>query len=447
MQVSKLTIMPNKKRGSGKRRPKNRRRNNPRGYVGAPVAGLSVPKPYLSLAAAGTAQGSNIFRASGCEMIAQVTSTQNYTVFRANSLNPGNSNLAPRLQSMAMMFEKYRFLRFSAEYHPGCPTTQSGSIGLMVDFDPTDASPPSLVHLAQNECASVGTVAFPLKIDSTFNSNDPWYYVTTMTANPSAVSQWEHQGRFFICTDQASSGDSGKFAGYVSISYEIEFLRLRPVAQIVAAGSVGPKSVTGGASLSSQVMDVIWTNVVGWYETNSSAPVFAIEDQSVNGDSVARLGAGVWDAAIDLVLGSGVSSSSSKTLKSVTEDDEKHLRLGWSDDDEKVEVQPPRVWTYWNPKYCKSSGHCDLETKSVAMPAAAGDVSVSLVAYDVVTAATSAITTMNISGGTTAQSVAISAPFTLNDPSLLYVQVTPTGVETRAVTSGHVGYINLTPQV
>lgn len=450
--------MPRSRKSKGKRGKQAAR--NPGGYQGAPVAGLSVPKPFLTLEAAGTANGSNRFRARGCEVIAQVASTSNFTVFRQSALNPGNPNLAPRLQAMALMFEKYRFLKFGIEYHPGCPTVQSGAVGIMVDFDPTDPAPSSLVTLAQNECAAVGTVAFPLRVSATFNSNDPWYYVTSMASpnNTNAVQQWEHQGRMFICTDQAASSSNALFAGYLSISYEIEFLRLRPVTQTVAAGNIASKAVTGGASIASQVMDIGWQSLIGWFETNGVGAPLAIEDNSVDGDSVARLGPGVWQAGLNLLLGSGVDSRTDKEIdpdsKSVvvphpvrtahcSVSSSKVKSTPVTEGFEFQELKPHREYRWWNPEYCKDVPDSQFDID--AIPQASGDFTVNLVSYDVTTAATSAISSTLVSAGTTSQSYTASIPFTLTDPSLVYVQVVPTGVETRTVSSGQVDYVNMNP--
>jgi hypothetical protein len=55
------------------------------------------------------------------------------------AINPGRQNVFPMLQSVALSFETYRFNRLSFEYIPRCSTASTGSFGMMIDFDASDA--------------------------------------------------------------------------------------------------------------------------------------------------------------------------------------------------------------------------------------------------------------------------------------------------------------------
>lgn len=58
-------------------------------------------------------------------------------------LNPGMGMTFPWLSGIAMQYESYRVNYFRAVYEPACPTTQQGNVLLAIDFDASDAAPPT----------------------------------------------------------------------------------------------------------------------------------------------------------------------------------------------------------------------------------------------------------------------------------------------------------------
>lgn len=77
------------------------------------------------------------------ELIGTLSSTSDQFVVSAYKLNPGDPLTFPWLHVQAQAWEQYRFHKLVFEYVTRSPTTTSGSVFLVPDYDPSDAPPPN----------------------------------------------------------------------------------------------------------------------------------------------------------------------------------------------------------------------------------------------------------------------------------------------------------------
>lgn len=393
--------------GRGRRRRNRQRaqglqRGNP-----LPVAVYESPKPYLSVrpydSVGGEARGSNIFVVEGVETIGafdRVTTGQK-TVLAAQ-LQPENSQVFQRLSAVALAFEQYRFRSVQLCYHPATPTSSSGVVGMMIDLDPNDPQPPDFTSIANNEAGAVGSVAAPLSVSASFPSNEP-YRFTARYGQGSSDARWEGAGRLWVVTGQ---GVDQLIAGFLSIRYVIEFLRLRPVPQVVNAGGTVAQTFTGGAATSKNSITYSPHSIVGYFGAVGTH-VTDIYDGGLGADQLFHVSAGPWIMGFTFSLG----ASSVDKLKS------------------KCAVTEP--------------GWFSVHDEKKGEPATAGDVTINVnfIAYSD-TQTTVIVATNTVSLGTGALAGTEFYTFTITEPGYLFVTIVPTGVENRVMTNGTYALVN-----
>ena len=118
--------------------------------------------------------------------------------------------------------------------------------------DPNDPVPVSCVAVGEYAHSAVGTVTFPLEA-SIIPSDDVWQFTsgappTSLTSTSSTfptsgtglVSPFYGSLRLIVKVDHCIVPNVAlqNFLGYLSLDYEIELLRLKPVNQSIAFGSV-----------------------------------------------------------------------------------------------------------------------------------------------------------------------------------------------------------------
>lgn len=176
-------------------------------------------------------------------------------------LNPVQSETFPRLSGFAAQFEKFRFKRVQVSYHSGAPATRSGAMGIAVftEYLPNSSGIPTfLPELGSYQYAAIGSIA------SNFSApvwvpRDPEYFFTGDGSNPTVDPLKVYQGSIITVTRDAVTADQDLLAGYLSITYEVEFINMRPtVDKSVVFGSrklSDPKKQTITSSTDSQVIN------------------------------------------------------------------------------------------------------------------------------------------------------------------------------------------------
>ncbi len=148
------------KRARNNRAPKNRRaRRAPRRQYRPKTKNLqfnqgpmtrSVMTAPVNTGRVFSNRTSSAFRIYHSEIIIpRVDSGTEYNVTQ-QVINPGLSGAFPWLSSMAPLFEKYTFEMLRFVFTPFANTSQTGSILMSFDFDPSDPAPPNLSEFTTN---------------------------------------------------------------------------------------------------------------------------------------------------------------------------------------------------------------------------------------------------------------------------------------------------------
>lgn len=70
-------------------------------------------------------------------------------------VNPGNANVFPWLSQMAFNYESYSINSLVVDYMQTCPTTTSGNVVMMQDYDASDTLPSSITEAMNNANAAI----------------------------------------------------------------------------------------------------------------------------------------------------------------------------------------------------------------------------------------------------------------------------------------------------
>ena len=84
---------------------------------------------------------------SKCEYIGEVPANAGspYGVVAEFAINPGNPALCPWASGIAGLFESYKFKKLEFHYEPESPTSDTGFVGLVIDYNPKDPPPTTKV--------------------------------------------------------------------------------------------------------------------------------------------------------------------------------------------------------------------------------------------------------------------------------------------------------------
>jgi hypothetical protein len=419
-----------KKSARNNRGKRKGRQAQPSGLVGTRyLLNTRLPAQSLSLRTVPDREGSaqHKYLMSGCEVIGEVRTSLNLSVALNPALNPSNVLLVPRLSAMALTFERYRLRKLVVRYHTAAPATRSGSMGLLIDFDPDDPEPASMLQLASNEAARIGTIASDLEVSATWPESDPWYLVTpNVVADATADTQWRYPGRLFVMSGDALSTDENALAGYISVEYEWEFLRLRPPTQISFLGALPTQSFDDTQdNLTFEMVSQI--GQFGW-EDNASPVVpgsSILKNQVV---SVPNLSS--WLSAFDIYV-------EAKSIDKLVARDWVKVPELKNSDNPFTRSTTVRVWR--NPKYLPRAqrglafDEKDCIEPGYMAPQAAGDVTIKLNCKAIATGLTDTITSWLFTPGVGATILSGMIQYTLDHAcQLIWAAVTPTG-ETRVV--------------
>jgi len=106
----------------------------------APVA---MSRAVVSQRIPQIASSGNTTRISHSEFFLSVASIGVDYAVTSYPCNPGVASMFPWLSQVAQRYETYKFRRLSFEYHTRAATSQTGTIGLVFDFDAEDGAPSS----------------------------------------------------------------------------------------------------------------------------------------------------------------------------------------------------------------------------------------------------------------------------------------------------------------
>jgi hypothetical protein len=423
--------MPPKKSKAKVKRRQKRKQKGPKNQVQErPLLKSMIPPVYFRLNTLGTDEGksSHIYVVEGRETMAEIRTSQYYNASRVSPyINPANVLFAPRLASIASAFERYKFDWLRVEFHTAAPATRSGSIGLLIKFDPQDEEPVSMVQIAENEAGAVGTVAEDLAVEGSWPEADPYYLMTPdISSSDTFDAQWRYPGRLWVATGDSVSADNRLLAGYLSVEYRVRLLRCKPATNLLAAGeSAAGQTATDTASYLDWSMD----NLVGWWDwfnSPSSVPQGTLEFR----EQVAAA-AGDWStnyllewagAAFDEAERKVFSPRTSAMRDRVVEKRcTKWLNPAFSRDPQK------RLAAANDPKLCEPP----------STPMTAGDITVNLRGQTLMDGTFSTIAQLVSAGATTARDVEDVIQFTLSEASRLALQVQLATGETRALSDAH----------
>lgn len=184
----------------------------------------SIPRPFMDV----KSMSDGGLLVSGVEVVSEIPvsespQTQNW------QLNPTMAALFPRLSTLSLNFERFRFRSVQIQYHTAAPATRSGSVGLAIATDPLDQCPVDFVNLANYKHSCVGSAAESLSTP-TWETKDPEQFFLrpqSRTDEKSLATQNAlkvFQAGLMVLTNHASSLDDGTIGGYLAIRYTCELI-------------------------------------------------------------------------------------------------------------------------------------------------------------------------------------------------------------------------------
>jgi len=137
-------------------------------------------------------------------------------------INAGIAATFPWLSSMATGYEFYRFLKLAFTYVPHVPTTATGTVGLVTDFDAADAAPTSMINaLSASNCSSGPT--WQKQVSKLTNANlSHMFKDRTVRSNAIAANldiKTYDTGNLFVCTQGQADASA---VGYIYAEYEVK---------------------------------------------------------------------------------------------------------------------------------------------------------------------------------------------------------------------------------
>lgn len=168
--------------------------------------------------------GNGFVRITHCEYFANVSCAS--TAFEVTSypLNPGIPNLFPWLAPVAARYETYKFRDVCFKYHTRSAVTQTGTVGLVFDFDAQDRAPQSQIEALTYRDKVADAVwkpdFAPLRIDLSQGDKMPSHYVRV--GMPSSLVAFDLKtfdvGNLFVFTD----GVTAATLGLIEVCYTVD---------------------------------------------------------------------------------------------------------------------------------------------------------------------------------------------------------------------------------
>jgi len=307
------------------------------------VAIRGHPKTRFS----GSSNGGDL-TVSGCEYFDSVNVHVDFIPWKYR-INPFNGTLFPKLSAMAGMFEEFRIKSLVVKYIPACPTTRSGSVIFLIDYDPSDPAPNSVLEAMANESSVQGSVGMPLSIQfDNANQREKWFYVSNSVSfspadlpSSSTLVRQSCPGTIHVISTAGASADEGAIGGYLEVTYSIEFRAYRPppelFATITSQANGQSLSTTGGQILPLRQFSAYGYTGLAFDEAES----FGFPGhEGLNGQLAFIVGSGTWILGWDWNLGAVSTDIEEKKQDSgkvrqlrspyyrYKQDEKTHLHLG-----------------------------------------------------------------------------------------------------------------------
>lgn len=162
------------------------------------------------------------------EMVCSVASRTLFTAANGGSLNPGlphltgvgaNASVYTWVQGIANLYERYKIKAMRFVYEPTCSITSTGTIAMLIDYDPKDATPVSM----EKVISTYGAVyAPPWKAFSIPVKPQLIPMFVRSTAGTSDVRLVDY-GFWYSVVEGGLAADEGATVGRIFVEYDIEF--------------------------------------------------------------------------------------------------------------------------------------------------------------------------------------------------------------------------------
>lgn len=158
------------------------------------------------------------------EFIANISSSQNFTVAATFALNPGIAATFPWLSTQASCWEQYKFHNLKFCYYTRSPTSAGGSVLLVPDYDASDAAP-----FTEQIATSYADIVEEVPWTTTFCCKlsakamlglAPRKYIRTNTLAANLDIKTYDSGNLFICTTDGTSSVINW--GKIWVEYDVE---------------------------------------------------------------------------------------------------------------------------------------------------------------------------------------------------------------------------------
>jgi hypothetical protein len=158
------------------------------------------------------------------EYIRDIPTTAAFTA-TVYALNPGNATIFPWLSAIANRYESYSFDRLSFSYKPACPTTTSGTVTMVIDFDALDLPPTTKVQMRSYAGAASSQVYSPFVYRAQLGQlkKAKQYYTSSGVVPPQSDLKTYNVGQIILATDCGPT-PSLACSGEISVSYSVRLI-------------------------------------------------------------------------------------------------------------------------------------------------------------------------------------------------------------------------------
>nr|WRQ65146.1 structural protein [Tolivirales sp. gcode 6] len=187
------------------------------------AARRSAQKGFTSMGYGNTNQDPRFSSGTGCtvinhrELVEQVTSQTSFNVAQKR-INPAHAASFPWLSGIASKYEKYRFRKLKFQLIPHAPTTASGTLGMYIDYDPSDRSAPSATSFFSN--ANAVTSQIWLDTTAVAKPQQMQLFCQEDVTITDLEIKWFDFARIFFYMQ--SPGSNGAQTAWLFVEYEIE---------------------------------------------------------------------------------------------------------------------------------------------------------------------------------------------------------------------------------
>lgn len=215
------------------------------------------------------------FCVSHREYIADITgSTSAFAVSAAFPLNPGMASTFPWLSQIASRYESYKFIKCKFLFKTERPTTESGYVALVPDFDASDPQPTSKSNAFQYE--STAKSAPWENVTTNLRGSDlskrKTYYVRQGALNPNESIDLYDTGNLFVCV----GGNSGAVTlGELWCEYEVCFMtpQIDSNYTVSSAKSIGAVAQTPALPLGTTPVSTFGKDAFFTYDPSGGSSV------------------------------------------------------------------------------------------------------------------------------------------------------------------------------